>query len=137
MKTLGSLLIVVTILILASCGKDDEKSDRFNYLTDAVWLSDSLLMNGIDASGPGQPLEPFKGQAVFRKDGTGDFGAYSGTWRFAQNETELVINSDSLDFPLATQIAELTAISLKVTTTFPNFFDPQNPLFLRLTFKAQ
>jgi hypothetical protein len=137
MKTLGSSLIVLTVLILASCGKDDDQSDRFNFLTGTQWQSDSLLINGIDASGPGQPLEPFKGEAVFRKDGTGDFGAYSGTWRFAQNETELVINSDSLDFPLATQIVELTAISLKVTTSFPNFFEPENPLFLRLTFKAQ
>jgi hypothetical protein len=137
MKLLGSLLIVFTILILASCDKDDEKSDRFNFLTGAVWQSDSLLMNGIDASVPGLPLEPFKGEAVFHKDGTGDFGAYSGTWRFAQNETELVINSDSLDFPLATQIEELTAISLKVTTTFPNPLEPTSPMLLRLTFKAK
>jgi hypothetical protein len=38
---------------------------------------------------------------------------------------------------LATQIEELTAISLKVTTTFPNPLEPTSPMLLRLTFKAK
>jgi hypothetical protein len=138
MKTYISTVIAAAVLvILFSCNKDDDKSERFRFLTEAVWQSDSLLINGFDASGPGQLLEPFKGEAVFNTDGTGEFGTYTGTWRFAQNETELVITSDDLAFPLATKIVELTATSLKITTVFTNPLEPEIPLNIRMTFKAK
>lgn len=137
MKTFAISLFLGSFILLMSCGKDDDKSDRFRYLTGAVWQSDSLLINGEDATGEGQMLEPYKGDAIFYEDGTGVFGSFNGTWRFAQNETELVLDSDSLAFPLTTKIQELIAESLKVTATIPNFSDPQNPMQLRMTFKAK
>jgi len=137
MKPLPAIMLFLLSLYIISCENDDEKSERFKLLTQVVWQSDSLLVNGMDASGAGQLLEEFKGEAVFRTDGTGSFGNYTGTWRFAQNETELVISAAELPFPLVTRIAELTPVSLKVTAAFPNPHDPPNPLMLRLTFKPK
>jgi hypothetical protein len=131
------LLAFLALLVFACSDDEDDRSERFKLLTGVTWTSDSLLVNGSDASGPGQMLENFKGEARFREDGTGTFGAYSGTWSFAANETEIIILTDSLMFPLTTKIAELTASSLKVTTSFPNFELPEQPFSLRMTFKAK
>lgn len=138
------LFFVVTVIsffsFLSACDKDEDKSSRFNLLTGAVWESDSLLINGVDASGPGQMLENFKGEARFNADGTGTFGNFSGTWRFAQDETELVIQSDSLPFglPLSTKIHLLTEDDLKVSTNFPDLTNLANPpVQVRLAFIAK
>lgn len=130
------LLLVFAACVLFAC-KKDEKSERFLLLTGHVWTSDSLLMDGAEASGPGQPLEKFKGDINFRDDGTGYFGQYTGTWRFTYNETQVVIESDSLQVPLSAFIEELTEISLKMTTIYPNLLDPQNPFDIRMTFKPK
>ncbi len=135
MKNFLILLILTGCAISYSC-KKDEVSERFSLLTGPIWVSDSLLANGVDASGPGGILEKFKGDAKFNKDGTGYFGNYTGTWDFAYNETEITIYSDSLLFALTTQIVELTKVSLKVTTAFPTA-NPQAPIHIRMTFKAK
>lgn len=139
MKRAFFLIIMAGVFLMAACDKDDEPSERFRYLTTPIWLSDSLLVNGVDASIPGGFLEDFKGEVDFREDGTGTFGIYEGTWQFAQNETELRIRSDSLDIlplnTLSTKIDELESNSLKVSANFPNPYDPTgDPLRLRLTF---
>jgi hypothetical protein len=136
MKNLVVLLIISVCLYSASCKKDTQ-SEAFNLLTGPTWVSDSLLANKVDASGPTGLLKNFKGEAKFNADGTGNFGLYKGTWRFAYAETQLVITSDSLPVPLTTKIAELTKISLKVTTSYPNLANPTSPINLRLTFKAK
>ena len=136
MKNLALLLIVSACLYFASCKKDSQ-SEAFNFLTGSVWASDSLLANKVDASGPTGLLKNFKGEARFNTDGTGNFGKYVGTWRFSYGETQLVITSDSLPVPLTTRIAELTKISLKVTTSYPNLANPSAPINLRMTFKAK
>jgi len=106
-------------------------------LTGPVWASDSLLANGIDASGESGLLKNFKGDAKFNEDGSGYFGIYKGTWRFSYNETQIVITTDSLPLPLTTKIAELTSASLKITTTYSTPLNPTVPVNLRLTFKAK
>lgn len=136
MKNLALLLIVSACLYFASCKKDSQ-SEAFNLLTGSLWASDSLLANKVDASGPTGLLKNFKGEAKFNTDGTGYFGKYTGTWRFSYGETQLVITSDSLPVPLTTKIAELTKISLKVTTSYPNLANPSAPINLRMTFKAK
>jgi hypothetical protein len=120
---------------MAACKKESE-SERFTLITAHKWVSDSLLAEGIDASGPGQMLEKFKGAAEFKKDGTGYFGKYTGTWAFAYEETRLVIDSDSLQVPLTVDIRELTSASLKVSTSFTNPLNLNNPYDIRMTFKA-
>lgn len=134
-KILISILIITTFFAF-SCGKEEE-SARFNMLTSIIWLSDSLIANGEDASGPGELLEKFIGKAIFNKDGSGTFGDYIGTWHFAYDETKIVLASDSLIMPLTTNIEELTNTSLKITTSFPNMLDPENPTAIRLTFKPE
>jgi len=119
MKNLALLFLISLSIAIISCNKDSE-SERFKLLTDPVWKSDSLLANGVDASGPGGVLEKFKGEVKFNRDGTGKFGVYEGNWRFAYNDTQIVIETDSLPIPLTTKIAELTAASLKITTSYPN-----------------
>lgn len=135
MKKLTHLIIISIIFIAISCEKDNT-SQRFKNLTNPVWASDSLLANGIDASGPGGILAIFNGDAKFNKDGTGTFGTYSGNWNFNNNETELVIGTSALAFPVTTDIIELTATSLKVKTVFQSPLIPI-PVNLRMTFKAK
>ena len=136
MKNLAIFIFISGFIFFSSCKKDSE-SENFKLLTGPVWQSDSLLANGIDATGPDGMLKNFKGEAKFNKDGTGSFGVYSGTWRFAQEETQIVISTDSLPVPLSTKIAELTAISLKITTTYPNLINPAAPIYIRMTFNAK
>lgn len=136
MKNIFLLLIITCCFYLASCSKDSE-SETSKLLTGPVWLSDSLLANGVDASGPEGMLKNFKGEAKFNKDGSGNFGSYVGTWRFAYNETQIVISSDSLPIPVTTVIAELTTASLKVTTSYPNPLNPSTAAKIRMTFKAK
>jgi len=135
MKNLVLLIIISGFLLVSSCNKDSE-SERFKLLTTPTWASDSLLADGIDASGPGGILKNFKGEAKFNQDGTGNFGIYEGKWRFAYDETQIVIETDSLPIPLTTQIAELTSASLKITTSYPNIVTGI-PIKIRMTFKAK
>lgn len=125
------MLTGLAILTL-SCNKE-KVSEQFTLLTSHTWTSDSLLADGVDASGPGQILEKFKGDVTFNKDGTGTFGQYSGTWIFADNETSLAIDSPDLPFTLTTHIVELKATSLKVTFTYPGV----TTINVRMTFKPK
>jgi hypothetical protein len=133
MKNVALLLVIISCFQIFSCKKDSQ-SEKFKLLTGPTWQSDSLLENGADAGGPGGLLEHFKGDVKFNTDYTGNFGSYKGTWRFAFNETQLVLSSDSLPIPLTAVIAELTSSSLKVTTSFPV---PPVTLKIRMTFKAK
>jgi len=130
-RTLLLFMLMMTI-IASSCNKDKE-SERFTLLTSRTWTSDSLLANGVDASDPGEMLALFKGDADFNKDGTGTFGQYTGTWMFTDNETNVAITSPDLPFALTTHIVELTAVSFKVTFTFPGLI----PANIRMTFKPK
>ena len=135
MRRILYLVAVVVSFIAFSC--EEEVSERFRLLTTPVWTSDSLLAEGIDAGNPGGILENFKGDAQFNEDGTGVFGKYEGTWKFVYDETQLTISSDSLMVPLTANIVELNEISLKITTSYPVKTDPDNPLDIRMTFKAK
>lgn len=126
------MFLLVMTVIVSSCNKDKE-SDRFTLLTSHSWTSDSLLANGIDASDPGEMLALFKGDADFNADGTGTFGQYTGTWMFTDNETNVAITSPELQFAITTHIVELTAVSFKVTFTFPG----TTPTSIRMTFKPK
>ncbi|MBG0858645.1 MAG: hypothetical protein IQL11_04015 [Bacteroidales bacterium] len=136
MKNLALLLVISCCFIAFSCNKD-KKSERFKLLTGHEWRTDTLLANGVDASGPGQLLEPFKGDAKFEEDGTGYFGDYTGTWWFNADETEVNIETDSLPVPIICDIVELTSVSLKITTVVPNLQNPLEPHNIRMTFKAK
>lgn len=125
--------LMVALILTLACTKKEEKSERFKTLTGQVWTSDSLLVDGEDAGGPGGLLEKMAGDAEFRPDGTGYFGQYIGTWYFQNKETEIVIRSDSLAFPLSTKIVELNNQSFKITTTFPSGVPGVN-LAIRITF---
>jgi hypothetical protein len=133
MKNIALFLAICLCFQIFSCQKESQ-SEKFKLLTGPVWASDSLLVNGDDASGPGGLLENFKGDVKFNEDYTGNFGTYTGTWRFAAGETQLVISSTALPIPLTAIITELTQSSLKVTTTF---LVPPDTLKIRMTFKAK
>lgn len=132
MKKILMPLMPAMILLAVSCGKE-KQSERFEFLTAHVWTSDSLLADGVDASGPGQILEKFKGDVTFNKDGTGTFGQYTGTWIFTDNEVNLAIDSPDLPFTLTTHIVELKSNSLKVTFTYPGV----TLINVRMTFKPK
>lgn len=132
MKRILFLLLISAFVAVTACNKD-KTSSRFDLLTAHTWTSDSLLADGVDASGTGQMLENFKGEAKFNKDGTGAFGQYTGTWMFVDSETNLVISSPSLPFSLTTHIVELKSTSLKVTFTYP----VQPPVKIRMTFRPK
>jgi len=136
MKNLALLSFISVCLLVFACNKDD-RSERFKLLTTPIWTADSLLANGVDATGPGQILEKFDGDAKFNEDGTGYFGSYTGQWRFNVEETQLTIITDSLPLPIIADIKELTSASLKITTVVPNQLDPDNPFNIRMTFKTK
>jgi hypothetical protein len=133
MKNLALLLVISGCFIIFSCKKNSQ-SEQFKLLTGPTWVSDSLLANGIDASGPAGVLRNFKGEVKFNEDLTGNFGNYTGTWRFAFNETQIVITTDSLPIPLTNKIVELTKSSLKITTSYSIIGASIN---IRMTFKAK
>lgn len=122
MKKALLLLLITTGFFFTSC--KEKESDNFKFLTGTTWVAESLLANGVDATGAGGLLANFVGDVVFNEDGTGSFGTYTGTWRFSNNETELVITSPDIPLPITADIVELTSTSLKLQTLFIN---PQNP----------
>jgi energy-coupling factor transporter transmembrane protein EcfT len=137
MKNAILTLLICGIFLVASCTKKKEVSENFKLLTAHAWQSDSLLVNGVDASGPAGLLADFRGDAKFNADGSGTFGSYPGSWVFTSNETQLIITSDSLLIPITARIVELTTTSLKITTGFPNQLNPMVPLAIRMTFKPR
>lgn len=135
-RNILSFLLISGILILSSCEKD-KRSEKFKMLTAPTWLTDSLLANGVDASGPGGLLARFKGEAKFNEDGSGTFGKFTGKWIFNQDETQVTITTDSLPLPINSRIRELTNASLKITAVVPNMQDLTKFFNVRMTFKAR
>ncbi len=122
-------------LAFANCSKETETENEVEIiLTTPVWKADSLLANGVDASGFGQLLEKFKGEAKFNKDYTGTFGKYIGTWWLSSNNTQITIKSDSLLVPLTCKIVELIPTSFKITAAVPNPADISTQVNIRMTF---
>ncbi len=136
MKNFALFLLITGFIYFVSCEQDKE-SENFKNLTGVTWRSDSLLVNGFDASGIGGLLADFKGDVKFNEDGTGTFGNYKGSWLLGMNETQLTITSDSLPLPIIANIKELNKTSLKITTTFPNPQNPTTQLNIRMTFKPK
>ena len=136
MKNILISIFFIAAIFAISCDTN-ENTVNFDNLTSNTWAADSLTANGADAGGPGQMLEKFNGIILFNEDGTGTFGDYEGTWYFANEEADIVLSSDSLIMPLTAHLEELTTSSLKMTTVFPNFVNPDNPTNIRMTFKAQ
>ena len=136
MKNLVLSFFILSGLILISCTKEPA-TQRYKYLTEVTWVSDTLFANGEDASDPGELLEKFKGEVVFRTNGTGVFGVYEGTWNLAYDDTQIMIKADSLPMRLVTQIIELNAVSLKITTEYPNVIIPTEPIQIRMTFNSK
>jgi len=132
MKNIVPWLLITVLVCATSC--KEKTSERFDLLTSHAWTSDSLLADGVDASGVGELLEKFKGDIVFRVDGSGTFGQYTGTWMFVDNQTNLVIESPELAAALTTHIVELTSTSLKVTFTYTTLEGNKN---IRMTFKPK
>jgi hypothetical protein len=136
MKNIIITLMIASSFVVVTC-KKDELSDRFKYLTGTVWVADSLLSDGIEVGGVGGLLENFNGDLTFNPDGTGKFGVYKGTWELTYGDTEIILTTDSLAFPVVTQVEELTKNSLKVTTGFPDALNPGHMLNIRMTFKSK
>ena len=136
MKKTGLILLFFTSLVLVACDRDDEDevSERFLLLTSTVWVSDQLLVNGVDASEG--VLASFRGEAIFEVDGTGSFGQFTGTWEFMENETKLRITPQGFIVIIA-DIVRLTTDTLEIVTGYPNPLDPAEILDVRMIFNAQ
>lgn len=129
------LIVILVSLYFTCCKKDDEnKSVNYLLLTSHPWQSDNLLADGVEAGGPGELLHGFSGETRFYDDGTGYIGDYNGTWSFHSNETQLLIDSDSLPVVITVFIEELTEESLKITTQFPDRSNLLEKIDIRMTF---
>lgn len=137
MKNLLLFAGIACCLVLVTCSKEEEENEQVTILTTPVWVTDSLLANGLDAGGPGQLLEKFKGEAKFNRDNSGTFGRYNGTWWFTENDTQIKITSDSLLIPLTCKIVELIPSSFKITTAVPDTSDFTKQVKIRMTFKPK
>ncbi len=132
------MMLLAGAVIFACTEKEDEiVLTPYELLTGHVWVSDSLLADGEDASGEGEMLEKFNGPAEFRTDGTGTFGEYTGTWTLSDDNKELTIITQELPMQILALVVELNQTSLKVTTAFPDFANPGETIAIRLTFKPQ
>jgi len=136
MKKIFVLVTIICCIVVFSC--KDKDSDRFELLTGPVWVAESLLANGVDATGTGGLLEGFVGDAKFNTDGTGTFGTYSGTWDFNATEEKLIITTPSLQITISMNILELTGTSLKLQGSIP---DLQNltgpPIDIQMSFRPK
>ena len=132
-KSVLFFVVIAIAFVFVSCDKE-VTTDNLNLLTSHIWTADSLLADGIEEGGEGGMLEMFNGDTKFNEDGTGYVGEIVGIWQFSDNETAIAISSDSLPFPITTHIVELTAQSLKLTTSFP--IEESPPVFadVRMTF---
>ena len=124
MKKILIILTCITIVYGLNSCKKDKVSENTKLLTAHIWTASSLLADGIDEGGEGGFLEIFNGDTKFNEDGTGYVGGVIGTWRFENDEKNLIISSDSLLFPVSTTILELTEISLKLGTEYPRQVEP-------------
>ena len=134
MKKNTFIIVLLGLIVLYACKKEESPSERFTLLTTPLWTSDSLLANGEDASGPGELLEKFKGDAKFNTDGSGYFGQYTGIWALSGNDELITIDSDSLQIPVTCYIEELTDLDFKIVTSFP--VEP-TLIDIRITFKPK
>ena len=125
MKKIFFLVTITCCILMFSCKKD---SDRFELLTEPVWVAVSLIANGVDATGPGGLLEGFVGDAKFNTDGTGTFGTYTGTWEFNVTEEKLILTTPSLPITITLNILELTSTSLKLEGSVPDLQNLTGPL---------
>lgn len=139
MKNLLLFIAVMAGLWLSGCKKDGNTDELYTWLTEKPWRTDTLQVNGSEPTGLlGERFEKFRGEARFNEDGTGTFGSYNGTWRFPdKTRKQLVINADSLGFPLTTDIVELKANSLKITTSLPDLWGDEGTLNIRITFRPK
>lgn len=140
MNDIKWVFFVITMACFYFACEEPEKIDKKSVtelLTTPIWLSDSLLADGIEAGGIDGMLHKFAGETKFNKDGTGQVGEYTGTWYLNENETELIINADSLPAEVTTYIDELTEASLKINTVFPHQDNPSVLIGIRMTFKAK
>ncbi len=138
MKNALLLLLVLAGIMIIACNKEEEEvQDPYTLLTAHVWVSDSLLANGVEAGGPGQLLEKFNGDVEFRTDGTGTFGEYSGTWSLSEDNTTITIVTQELPISIIAIIKELTTNSLKIVTGFPDTTQPGEIIDIRMTFKVK
>lgn len=135
MKKITFLLIIAAGIFFIAC--KEKYSERFLLLTTPIWRADSLLANGVDASGAGQLLAKFVGDAKFNKDGTGNFGKFTGTWMLSVDEKYLTIHTDSLPLPIVTNIKTLTSADLKITTSVTSPVPNTPSIAIRMTFKAK
>jgi hypothetical protein len=134
-KAIIFFVLISAAYIFVSCNKEEPLSEKFISLTSNVWVADSLLADGEDVSGTGGLLEDFTGDTKFNDDGTGYVGSITGTWQFTNSESQIVITSDSLALPVTANIVELTATSLKLTTSFPDLtVNPPVNIPIRMTF---
>ncbi|HOU03436.1 MAG TPA: hypothetical protein PLL94_14360 [Bacteroidales bacterium] len=137
MRNFALVTVILLSFIAFSCNKDG-KSERFELLTTNIWVTDSLLADGIDAGGPGGVLENFKGEAQFKEDGTGTFGNYTGIWYFTDNkETDIMIKPDTEPIYFKCKVVELTSQSFKITTSAPDRTNPAKVYKIRMTFKPK
>lgn len=135
MKKVFIFFTLITISsVFISCNKDVLPSENLNLLTDHIWTAESLLADDVEEGGEGGLLEMFNGDTKFNNDGTGYAGEIVGEWEFTNNETAIIISSSSLPLPITTNIVELTAQSLKLTTSYPIQESP--PVFadVKMTF---
>jgi hypothetical protein len=131
MKTYSRSILyvsILTLLILASCSKDDPKVSKTDLLTSKAWKQTKVKAMGVE----GEPDDCYKDNTYTYKTDKSyveDEGATkcdpdddqttSGTWKFNSDETilTLTVGSDGLNISIDQTIVELSTSTLKVKYT--------------------
>lgn len=125
---LMSLGLLVSLVILSSCKKDDEPNlSRTELLTQKPWKLTGIAIVGLGGATPPEDYQAddtytFKTDGTFTinegaiKEDPADPQERSGTWAFKENETILSISESIIT--IDKKIKELSTSTLKVQYNF-------------------
>lgn len=137
------LFMMLCVMSLSSCSKDEVEPSREELLTNGTWRGDKILVSGTDASqfpgAEGFVPDPSTITITFNKDGTytgqfiqnGQTVPISGTWELSDDGKTL--NANFFNLSSDAKIEELGKNLLRLTTSVrvPNFPFPL-PVEIRL-----
>lgn len=135
LRLLFAALLMVTMV---SCDNEDDDNATPNnqsLLTAGVWNGDKIYYQGIDVTEDFAAIIDVKDTSIkFTKDGTytitSDGSEEKGTWEFANNETQILMDKGT-DDEMLVDVNKLTATELWVEGDFGNLGDEIEIRFVR------
>jgi hypothetical protein len=117
MKAFKNIVIAVStiaIFFISGCSKDDETSTRneqLRLLTASAWSINSITVDGVDQSSLFTNMTVSFAESEYETSGGSEVWPASGTWRFKQNNSNVII----IDNDIEMTIVNLDESTLKIS----------------------